>query len=841
LSFCVNVGKIARMPRSDPRETVRALAGPLEVEARGGYRDAAVVGLSIGEYVGTWGARARRVLRSRAALAHCAKVEEVLASYQACDAAARRERVDSALRLLAELEAMVQRGAGSSAAGPSERRSKTRRGGSLDDPWAQGRTARLAWARRLAKLGIETKRDLLYHFPRDYVPLRRIADLADGERATVMVVAGAREEMATRRWRGSRLMRYSLEVSDGSGTAQVSSFARVPRAGARSKAILASPLTLSHPEGTRLLVEGTIRRTGDLIEIQYGSAELLHGEEDPAPGRLVPVYPLTDGVYQGQVRPYIRRLLEGLPDDLPDGVPASLREKHDLLPVREALQDIHYPPGVERRDAARRRFAFEELLVLQVALAQRKREWERPGTGIPMPPRGDIIAVMEEVLPFSLTRAQQRVIAEIAADMASDRPMSRLIQGDVGSGKTVVAAAALTIALQNGYQGSLMAPTELLAEQHYLVLAGMLEPLGVAVELLTGSVRGRDRERAYADIASGRAQVVVGTHALIQESVSYHKLGLVIVDEQHRFGVRQRSELREKEGRADMLVMTATPIPRTLALSLYGDLDISVLDELPPGRRPVKTAWQPLKARQEAYEFVRREVASSRQAYVVCPLIEESEELQAEAATKLAAELQREVFPELRVGLLHGQMSVGEKAEVMTAFRSGEVDVLTATTVIEVGVDVPNATVMLILNAERYGLAQLHQLRGRVGRGGEESYCIVLTGPKHDPTRPPAAEMDDAGELTRRRLRVLLGESDGFAIAEEDLLLRGPGEFYGTRQHGLPDFRLARVSRDAGLLEEAREAARWLVERDAELEETEQAELRKRVGALRARMERLAG
>jgi ATP-dependent DNA helicase RecG len=414
------------------------------------------------------------------------------------------------------------------------------------------------------------------------------------------------------------------------------------------------------------------------------------------------------------------------------------------------------------------------------------------------------------------------------------------------------------IALQNGYQGALMAPTELLADQHYLVLSRMLEALGAEVELLTGSLRPRERERSYARIADGRAQVVVGTHALIQEGVEFHRLGLVIVDEQHRFGVRQRSELRLKgrtpafakatagkpatspSGEPDMLVMTATPIPRSLALTLYGDLDMSVLDEMPPGRAAVKTRWLPLERLGEAYEFIHRQVSEGRQSYVVCPLVEESEALQAEAATKLVEQLRREVFPELEVGLLHGAMPVAEKGAVMDSFRSGATSILCATTVVEVGVDVPNATVMLILSAERFGLAQLHQLRGRVGRGDHESHCLLVTDRKYHPLGRIAPAVEELSQA-RSRLQVLLETTDGFTIAERDLLLRGPGEFYGTRQHGLPDFRLARLTRDVQVMEEARQAAGWLIEQDPKLQRPAHRALRDQVRQLRLRMDRASG
>jgi ATP-dependent DNA helicase RecG len=840
------------MAADDLKEIVRALAGPLQAEARKGYRDTAVIGVSIAEYARRWAERALALVETEAGRKRCRKIRETLADYARSDAEQRKPRVEGALGLLAQLDGSRAR---RTAGGPFAFAQGRLRNGrptepagmgmpALQQPLAAGRKSPPQWVKRLAKLGIETNRDLLYHFPRDYLPLRRIADLVDAERAAVVAEAVTREEAVAREGRGFRLMRYALEVADSSGRAWVTSFARGPRRGPRAMAIAGSPLSLNFAPGTRLLIEGLVRRAGRLIEIQYSGSERVEADLSmPAlePGRLVPLYPLTDGVYQGQVRPVVRRLLAELPDDLPDPLPAGLRQRHDLLPLTHALREIHLPSSAQSKEAATRRLAFEELLTLQVALAQRKRERQQPGSGLSMPPRGDVVAVMEEVLPFSLTRAQQRVISEVAADMACDLPMCRLLQGDVGSGKTVVAAAALMIALQNGYQGAIMAPTELLAEQHYLVLSRLLAPVGVRVELLTGSLRGQDREQSKSRISDGRAQVVVGTQALIQEGVEFHQLGLVIIDEQHRFGVRQRAELRTKGGRADTLVMTATPIPRTLALTLYGDLELSVLDEMPPGRQTIKTAWFPSARQKEAYEFVRREVSEGRQAYVVCPLIEESEKLQAEAATKLSEELAREVFPELRVGLLHGAMKVAEKDAAMEAFRAGEVDVLTTTTVIEVGVDVPNATVMLVLNAERFGLAQLHQLGGGVGGGAHESHCLLLSDRRHDPGGRITPQGDESLQAARRRLQVMLAESDGFKIAEEDLLLRGPGEFYGTRQHGLPDLRLARMAREMGVLEEAREAACWLVDQDPELAASEHAALREQVAALRARMDRAAG
>jgi len=821
-------------------DVVRALSGPLELEMQKGYPDMAVIGRSIGEYVCVWAEEACSAQRPDWESKAISRVAELLVGYDQWDVETRRAHVDKAKALLAKLDGRAstarRRRHRSTRTTPRQRMQQL---GYLDQDWVEARHQKSTWAWNLRKLGIETKRDLLYHFPRDYVPVKSIVHLEDGERAAVLARAGAREERIVQERRSFRLIRYALEIADETGKAWVTSFARVPRRGRRAAAIGGSPLALNYAEGTRLFVEGTVRRARRLIEIQHGGSEKLSGDEAPAVGSLVPLYSLTSGVYQGQIRRAVTRLLSDLPELL-DPLTDRLRRRYRLVGIHEALRGIHWPASQEEKEAARRRLAFEELLTLQVALAQRKSEMQRPGSGISMKPRGDLVALLEDVLPFSLTRAQQRVISEIVADMAVDTPMLRMIQGDVGSGKTVVAAAALLIAIQSGRQGALMAPTELLAEQHYLVLSRMLESLGTQVELLTGSLPARNRRKTAKRIAEGAAQIIVGTHALIQKGVEFDRLGLVIVDEQHRFGVRQRAGLRSKGVQPDMLVMTATPIPRSLALTLYGDLELSVLDEMPLGRTPVETRWIAMRRVGEAYEFVRRQIVEGRQAYIVCPLIEESEKLQAEAATQLCEELRSGVFPDLSIGLLHGAMPVAEKDGVMQSFRHGKISVLCATTVIEVGVDVPNATVMMILNAERFGLAQLHQLRGRVGRGAHESYCILVTDRKYNPLGKLAPNLDDVRQACGR-LEVMLQTTDGFRIAEQDLLLRGPGEFYGMRQHGMPDFRLARLARDLGVLEDAREAASWLIDSDKSLEMREHAALRKQVRALRGRMDEVAG
>ncbi len=851
------------MPRLDA--IIRELAGPLRAEGRAGYRDTTIIGTSIGDYARAWAARAQAAGLSEAHRARCAQVSALLAEYGRRDPQGRRQLAEEAQRLLAQLAgangpaparqappatpppprpAPIPQPAAKKAA-PARPKAAAAKpsatvppGKFLDQPLPVTGRGR---GNRLAKLGITTYRELLYHLPREYVPVKRIDDVRDGERVAVLVQALSREQTVLRQRASSRLMRFALEVSDDSGRAWVTSIVSVPLHGSRAAAIMGSPVALNYQPGTRLLVEGTVKRAGRFIEIVYSDAQRPVPEQAFARDTLAPVYPLTEGVFQSHVRAAVKAALAQLPADLPDPLPESLRRQHGLPDLAQALRDIHWPATEAAKETALRRLAMEELLTLQLAMAQRKRELERPGSGLSLKPRGDVAAALEEVLPFSLTRAQQRVISEIVADMAADYPMHRLLQGDVGSGKTVVAAAALMVALQNGYQGAVMAPTELLAEQHYLVLSHLLSHFGVSVELLTGSLKASDRERAYARLADGRAQVAVGTHALIQEGVEFQRLGLVVVDEQHRFGVRQRATLRTKgEQQPDMLVMTATPIPRTLAMTVFGDLELSLLDELPPGRTPVVTRWVPIEHQEEAYAFVRKQVAEGRQVYVVCPLIEESEKLQAKAATELAEELRQGVFADLRVGLLHGAMKVAEKDAVMEAFRAGEIDVLTATTVVEVGVDVPNASVMVVLNAERFGLAQLHQLRGRVGRGQYGSYCLLLTQQKYDPTGRIRPDTEEQLDLARRRIQVLLEQNDGFKIAEEDLQLRGPGEFYGTRQHGLPDYQIARLVRDPEFLEQAREAAFRLIEQDPELRHAEHRVLRERVAELRARIEEVA-
>ncbi|MFQ5521336.1 MAG: ATP-dependent DNA helicase RecG, partial [Candidatus Methylomirabilia bacterium] len=567
--------------------------------------------------------------------------------------------------------------------------------------------------------------------------------------------------------------------------------------------------------GQRLILYGKVSDfRGGPLQMQHPDFEIVEDDEE-APvhtGRLAPVYRLTEGLSQRQLRSLLWRVVEAYAGEAPETLPEPIRERWKLLPLSQALRSIHFPEGYEALEAARRRLVFEDFFLFQLGLAIRRHR-EGKERGVAIRSSGTLVDRLRRSLPYRLTAAQERVWVEIRQDMAQPLPMNRLLQGDVGSGKTLVAAMAMLAAVDAGYQAALMVPTEILAEQHFFTLARLLSPLGVRVTLLTSGVRGKEREARLNEVASEATPVVVGTHALIQEGVAFRRLGLAVVDEQHRFGVVQRASLKAKGERPDLLVMTATPIPRTLALTLYGDMNVSVIDQMPPGRQPIVTTLRTESSRSRIYAFLGEQIRVGRQVYVVCPLVEESEALDLKAATEMAERLALEIFPRYRVGLLHGRMRFEEKEAVMTAFKTGETKVLVSTTVIEVGIDIPNATVMVVEHAERFGLAQLHQLRGRVGRGPWKSFCILL------PSETASVE-------ARRRLRAMTQSQDGFRIAEVDLELRGPGEFFGTRQAGLPEFRVADLLKDAPVIEEARQEAFALVGGDPLLVAPEHRALR---------------
>ena len=576
--------------------------------------------------------------------------------------------------------------------------------------------------------------------------------------------------------------------------------------------------------GDELRIIGSVSRFGKRINITPNEFERLDASEGPS-APILPIYPLTQGISQRMLRRWTRTALDRL-DEVEEPLPNGVLEQYDLPTLGQALVDLHYPGTPADRDRARRRFIWEEFFWWELRLALKAVSRRRPDTGIAMEVEGELVPRLGKSLPFELTRAQRRVLSDIFCDMRSSRPMNRLLQGDVGSGKTIVALLALLRAVENGYQGALMAPTEILAEQHARNLAAFLEPLPVRTALLTGAVTGRERETVLAGLATGKLDIAIGTHALIQEGVEFERLGLVIVDEQHRFGVAQRLALTRKGGHPDVLVMTATPIPRSLALTFYGDLDVSRLDEMPPGRQPVTTRLVPEGRRGEMYEFIDRCLEAGQQGYVVYPLVEESEAMDLKDATSGYEDLARR-FVDSNVALIHGRLSGEDKERVMRGFGDGHIDLLVATTVIEVGVDVANATFLVVEHAERFGLSQLHQLRGRVGRGSKPSRCFLLLSPS-------------AGQTARERVRVLTSQNDGFVIAEEDLRLRGQGDVFGTRQHGVPEFAIADIDRDVELLAVARDAAFDVVDSDPELARGEHCRLRARLDELETRDRELA-
>ena len=536
-------------------------------------------------------------------------------------------------------------------------------------------------------------------------------------------------------------------------------------------------------------------------------------------GRFVPVYPVNKNIQARRMRTLIHRALDEAGHVL-DPLPGDVLVRHGLAGMNDAIREVHFPSGREALKAAMRRLIFHELFVIQVGLAARKRRLEKDEAGQSHRGDGSLLNPFLKGLPFGLTVAQERVTEELLADMRAEKPMRRLVQGDVGSGKTVVAVAALLTAVESGGQGALMAPTEVLAEQHYLSISSALADLPVNIVLMTGSQNAAERREALEKVREGEAHVVIGTHALIQKGVEFDDLSLVVVDEQHRFGVGQRTVFKEKGATTpDTLVMTATPIPRTLSLTLYGDLEVSMIDELPPGRKPVETQRVGLPQREEAYEAVRSELEEGRQAYVICPLVEESEALEdVRAAEELYEELESEIFPERKVGLLHGRMKATEKREVMAAFRAGALEVLVATVVVEVGVDVPNASAIVIEGAERFGLSQLHQLRGRVCRGLHPPKCFLIGEPKTDDGRS--------------RLEALCEHQDGFKLSEVDLAIRGEGTLFGSRQSGMPDLKMAKLLRDIEVLVEARKEAFELVAKDPTLKDPVHRPLRREIREL---------
>ena len=662
----------------------------------------------------------------------------------------------------------------------------------------------------LKDLGVSSLADLVSHYPsrhEDLSNVKRISDLRVGERATVVGrVVGTRP--LGRPVRG-RSPGFSVQLYDGTGYLPAVVWGR---------GWLLNQLL---PD-VRVVVSGEVQRRNGL-QVSAKSVEVIDdiGSErdgpngNPHAGRFVPIYPVNKGIQARRMRTLIHRALDGVGRIL-DPLPTEILSRHDLSSFHDAVLEVHFPTDRKSLKQAMRRLIFHELFLIQAGLAARKTRLEKQETGRSHRGDGSLLNPFLSGLPFGLTGAQERVASEILEDMRTESPMRRLVQGDVGSGKTVVAVAALLTAVESGGQGALMAPTEVLAEQHYLSISGSLADLPVNVVLLTGSQGAVERREALGKVKSGEAHVVIGTHALIQKGVEFDDLSVVVVDEQHRFGVGQRTVFKEKGATPDTLVMTATPIPRTLSLTLYGDLEVSVIDELPPGRKPVETSIVEAGGREEAYEAVRVELSEGRQAYVICPLVEESEALEdVRAAEELYEELVEEVFPERRIGLLHGRMKADEKRRVMAEFRSGEIEVLVATVVVEVGVDVPNASAIIIEGAERFGLSQLHQLRGRVCRGLHPPKCYLIGDPKTDDSR--------------ERLEALAKYQDGFKLSEVDLAIRGEGTLFGSRQSGMPDLKVAKLLRDIDILVEARREAFALVAKDPTLKKPDHRPLRREI------------
>ena len=729
----------------------------------------------------------------------------------------------------------------------------------LDSPITAVKGVGPSTASRFAKLGVTTIRDMLYFFPRrhvDYGNKRRISELDVGVDQTLVATVWEARQVNL----GGR-MGTEATVGDETGTIRAVWF---------NQPYLARRFRTN----ARIMLFGKVGVFKGKKVFESPEWELVESDDPSQAGKLVPVYPLTEGLYPRTVRGLMKDIVSGWAPRLSDHLPPDVRKRCALMGLPEAIRQAHYPDSVEMQGEARRRLAFDELFLIQMGVFARKLEWQETEACAAFRIDDALLQRFNSSLPFHFTPAQERVLKEILADIGQTRPMSRLLQGDVGSGKTVVATAALIMAATNGCQGALMAPTEILAEQHFNTISALLSRLGPSegadhphstllpsregvqrspspggrelegggdrrgservsdgdgrfmlefpalppypfvMALLTGSLGAGEKRKIQKLAGEGKVHLLIGTHALIQKSVEFQRLGLVVVDEQHRFGVLQRSALRQKGTNPHVLVMTATPIPRTLALTLYGDLDLSVIDELPPGRVAIETKWLEPSQRQAAYNFVRRKVGEGRQAFVVCPLIEESESIEAKAAVAEYKRLSEEVFPDLRLGLLHGRMPSAEKESVMRSFKDRQLDILVSTPVVEVGIDVPNAVVMLIEGADRFGLSQLHQFRGRVGRGEHKSYCLLLS-------ESPSFE-------GRERLKIIERTRDGFLLAEEDLRLRGPGEFFGTQQSGLPDLRMARLS-DVALLEMARGEAIRLLENDRGLKRPEHHLLAKEV------------
>jgi len=791
---------------------VEPLRKILELECKKGYVDSAVIG-GLDRFLHHWSGQAIESITNPQLLSRFQKLRLVNSNYASLTREQRKQWMNSVLDFLAKLERR-EAGTGDAkmsavASKPSSKRQSAPTSKSIDLPITNIKGISSSLASKFKKLGVETVRDLLYFFPHrhlDYSQVKPISQLSGGEEQTIIANVWQAQVTMLGGRRGTEAI-----VGDETGNVRVVWF---------NQPYLAKKL----PTNTRMVLSGRVSLFRGRHVFESPEWELVEDGELIHTGRLVPIYHLTQGLRPRQVRKLMKGVIDQWAWQVEDFLPPESKKRCNLLELAQAISQAHYPEDETTKDRARVRLAFDELFLLQLGVLSRKREWQESQPGMSFNTKTPMLDTFIKSLPFELTIAQQKVLQELLADLQKPRPMSRLLQGEVGSGKTVVAAAALLVAIANGYQGAFMAPTEILAEQHFSTICELLSRVSpqedegylcnypgllshtLTVALLIGDIDQLRKRELQQRISDGDIDIIIGTHALIQKEVEFHRLGLAVVDEQHRFGVTQRAVLRQKGFNPHVLVMTATPIPRTLALTLYGDLDLSVIDQLPPGRQIVKTKWLKPVQRESAYTFIRRQVASGHQAFIICPFVEESEIIQAKAAVAEYQRLSEEVFPDLRLGLLHGRMSATEKDEVMRHFRAGELNILVSTPVVEVGIDVPNATVMMVESADRFGLSQLHQFRGRVGRGTEQSYCMFLA--------------ESPSEVGRERLDIIERIQDGFQLAEEDLKLRGPGEFFGTRQSGLPDLRMAKLS-DVPLLELARTEAIRLFQIDPSLEKPE--------------------
>lgn len=639
------------------------------------------------------------------------------------------------------------------------------------------------------KLGIKTVYDLLYHLPRNYVDFSCPVSPPEAQNNENAVFRGTIVKKMPEHYIRKGLSIFKAVATDGTYDFII--------------------IIYNNVYGFRALKEGTEycfygKVSGTPLRREISSPRIIKADSEP----LQPVYPLTTGITSGAILTNMRQAIAILESQPFDSMPTNILIENDLMSLPHALKCIHFPKNTEEAEKARRRLAFDELLILQLGLLTLKKH-EREKTSLIM--KNVDMSEFYDTLPFEPTNAQKRSVDEIIGDLQSEYPMNRLLQGDVGSGKTAVAAAACYFTYKNGYQSAVMAPTEILAVQHYNTMKKFLEPIGINVVLLTGSMTAKQKREVKEKLQNGEASVAVGTHAIIQKDVEFFNLGLVITDEQHRFGVAQRAALADKGNSPHKLVMSATPIPRTLALIIYGDLDISIIDEMPKGRQPIKTYAVTDKMRTRVYNFLKNEIDNGSQGYIVCPMIEDSES-DLQAVKSYADNIRKNEFSDYEVGLLHGKMKADEKNQIMEKFKNGEIEVLVCTTVVEVGVDVPNATIMLIENAERFGLSQLHQLRGRVGRGSKQSHCILIT--------------NNTGEECIKRMKIMSSTSDGFKISEEDLKLRGPGDFFGNRQHGLPPLKIADIAADMKLMDLTKKIAQEITSKDPELKSREYSGLK---------------